>query len=155
MRRIQRRVEAAPCPERAARSPHLPRARRSRVVASLVIATVGLVGLGTASAARLDTVTASLAAGTAAVTSCQAGAPVSAELVSAWSTGTFRTTAVRVSGVATACAGQEYQLSLLGTSGQQLVEVTGQVPSGGAFTTAGFAAVTTSSIARVQVVIHS
>lgn len=154
MRRTQRRAGAERCPERAAGSPAL-RPRRSRLVAAMAIATVGLVGLGTASAARLDAVSTSLAAGDAAVSSCQAGAPLAAELVSAWSNGAFTTTAVRVTGVASACTGQAYRLSVIGASGQQLVEVTGQVPSGGAFTTSAFTAVSTSTILNVQVVIHS
>lgn len=155
MRRTQRRAEAERRPARGTGSLRLPSPRRSRRVAALVVATVGLVGLGAASAARLDAVSASLAAGDAAVSSCQGTAPLSAELVSAWSSGAFRTTAVRVTGVAPACVGQDYRLSVIGTSGQQLVEVTGTVAASGTVTTPSFAAVTTSTISNVQVVIHS
>lgn len=155
MRRTQRRVVAERRPGSAGWSPRAGSPRRSRRVAAMVVATLGLVGLGAASAAQLDAVSASLAAGDAAVSSCQAGAPLSAELVSTWSSGAFRTTAVRVTGVAAACSGQDYRLSVVGTSGQQLVEVTGQIPSGGAFTTTSFTAVTTSTIGNIQVVIHS
>jgi len=144
VRRTPRRRGAAGCPNPG----------RSRHVAGLVVAAVALLGLGSASAAGLGVVSTSLAAGSGVVTSCQNGAPVSADLLSTWSTDAFRTTKVQLSGIATGCVGQGYRLSVIGTSGQQLAEVTGQVPST-SFTTGTFPAVTTSSIDHVQVVIHS
>lgn len=128
--------------------------RRPRRVAGLVVAAVAVLGLGSASAANLGVVSTSLAAGSAAVSSCQAGAPVSADLVSAWTTGAFRTTAVELDGIASGCVGQSYRLSVIGTAGQQLAEVTGQVQAT-SFTTGTFTAVTTSTIDHVEVVIHS
>ncbi|KGM16503.1 hypothetical protein N867_19540 [Actinotalea fermentans ATCC 43279 = JCM 9966 = DSM 3133] len=111
------------------------------------------LGLGAASAASLGVVSTSLAAGSAAVTSCQNQAPVTAALVSQPTGSGFTTTAVDLSGINPNCVGQQYRLSVIGASGP-IVEVTGQVPST-AFRTGSFPAVGTRSIVRVDVVMHS
>ncbi len=128
--------------------------RRPRRVAALGVAVVALLGFGLASAASLGVVSPSLAAGANGVGSCQNGAPVSAALASAWNGSAFQTTRVTVSGVDTDCAGQKYRLTVVRSSGAPF-EVTGQVPAGGAFTTAAFAAIPTSSVQSIEVVIHS
>ena len=128
--------------------------RRPRRVAALAVGVVALLGFGLASAASLGVVSPSLAAGANGVGSCQQGAPVSAALVSVWNGTEFRSSKVTLSGVDGDCAGQKYRLTVVRSSGAP-VEVTGQVPAGGTFTTSAFTGIPTSTIQRVEAVIHS
>lgn len=150
MTRTKRRVEAAHRAPRGLRAA----ARGRRRLAALAVAGVAALGLGSASAAGLAVEAATLAAGTGDVSSCQAGALVSADLVSTWSDGEFRTTAVRLDGVAAGCVGQAYRISIVDAAGRQLAEVSGQVGAT-AFTSPAFEAVPTPQIDHVAVVIHS
>ena len=126
---------------------------------TMFLAGVALVGLGTASAARLDLGPAGLGTGSAATASCQGGSPFAATLVSAPSgpgSTVFATSAVVLQGVHGDCGGRTYRVSVVTTDGTQLGEAVGLVPAGGGtFTTTGFAPVATSQVARVEVVIHS
>ncbi len=132
------------------------RVPRGRILAGAVLATIAFAGLGTAAAAQLDLDAGTLAAGSAATTSCQGGTPFAAELVSAPGGAAFETTAVKLDGVHADCGDQHYRVSVVTEDGQQLGEATGRVPAGGgSFTTSAFTAVPTVQIARVEVVIHS
>ena len=132
------------------------RVPRGRILAGAVLATIAFAGLGTAAAAHLDLDAGTLAAGSAATSSCQGGTPYAAELVSVPNGTAFVTTAVRMAGVHADCGGQNYRVSVVTQAGLQLGEATGLVPAGGgSFTTSSFTAVPTAQIARVEVVIHS
>lgn len=125
---------------------------RRRIVGA-VLAALCLAGLGTGSAAQLTVTPTAVAAGTAVVVPCQA-TPIRVRLVTAWTSGAFRTTGVVLHGLSAACGGQRYRVTLVGT-GSPLVEVTGTVPAaGGDITTPTFAAIPTTSIVRVEMVVH-
>lgn len=136
-------------------APALTPVLRRRLLAGAV-AVVAMAGIGTASAARLQVVGTSLAAGSSQVTSCQGAAEIAADLVSTWTSAGFRTTAVVLAGVNGDCGGETYRLSLVSADGQQLAEVAAEVPAGGgSFTSPSFTGVPTSDVVRVEVVIHS
>ena len=152
--RMQTPAAAAPRRALPALRERLPRtASRRRTTAAVALATIGLVGLGTASAAMLDTNAGTLATGSAGTTTCQAGAPFSAQLSSAPSGAAFATTGVVVSGVNAACTGESYRISLVADDGTQLAEAAGTVVAGGTIA-ATVPSVPTAAVASVEVVIH-
>jgi len=138
----------------------VPTARRRHVrrrVACAVVALAAVGGLGLGSAARLDVAPRGVASGTAAVGDCQGALPVRVQLVSAWAGTQFTTTAVRVHGLASACAGKELRVTLVDADGASLGEaVLATIPGGTpAYHQAALpAAVATSSVAGSRVVVE-
>lgn len=131
------------------------RARRS--VAAVALAVVGVAGLTLASAAKLTTGSASLGAGTSVVASCQpTGQAISIGLTSNFSTGLCRATEVRLSNVNATCAGQTYQIQLVGTNGLALnPELSATVTLTGGVLTVPIPSTPASNIGGVAVVIHN
>jgi hypothetical protein len=126
-----------------------------------VLATVGLTGLGIASAAQLGVGSSTLGAGTAVVGSCQpVDQAIRVGFTSSWQTSlnpdAYGATQVVLSNVSATCAGQEYRVAVVNASGGLLVEVSGTVPTGGGtITSSTFGAVAVTTIAQANVVIHS
>lgn len=150
----QKPAAAAPRRTLAALRERLPHTvSRGRACAAVVIATIGLVGLGAASAATLNTDPGTLTAGAANTAPCQAGAPFVAELTSVPAGAAFATTGVVVSNVNEGCAGETYQISLVAADGSRLAEATGPVPSGGTITAVLNTAANTADVTGVKVVI--
>jgi ABC-type phosphate transport system substrate-binding protein len=131
------------------------RARRS--VAAVALAVVGVAGLTLASAAKLTTGSASLGAGTSVVASCEpAGQAISIGLTISFSTGLYRATEVRLSNVNATCAGQTYQIQLVGTNGLALnPELSATVTLTGGVLTVPIPSTPASNIGGVAVVIHN
>lgn len=131
------------------------RARRS--VAAVALAVVGVAGLTLASAAKLTTGSASLGAGTSVVASCEpAGQAISIGLTSSFSAGQYRATEVRLSNVNATCAGQTYQIQLVGTNGLALnLELSATVTLTGGVLTVPIPSTPASNIGGVAVVIHN
>lgn|SRR5665647_3704283 len=131
------------------------RARRS--VAAVALAVVGVAGLTLASAAKLTTGSASLGAGTSVVASCEpAGQAISIGLTSSFSAGQYRATEVRLSNVNATCAGQTYQIQLVGTNGLALnLELSATVTLTGDVLTVPIPSTPASNIGGVAVVIHN
>jgi hypothetical protein len=131
------------------------RARRS--VAAVALAVVGVAGLTLASAAKFTTGSASLGAGTSVVASCEpAGQAISTGLTSSFSAGQYRATEVRLSNVNATCAGQTYQIQLVGTNGLALnPELSATVTLTGGVLTGPIPSTPASNIGGVAVVIHN
>lgn len=99
------------------------RARRRLVAAALAV--VGVAGFGAASAAQLGVGTTALAAGSAAVTSCQpAGQPIQVGMTSVFSGGAYQAQNVVLRNIASQCAGQRLALTVQNASGGSLQQVT-------------------------------
>lgn len=130
--------------------------RDRRRFAAVVIAFVGCVGLGVASAAQLAIAGSSLGSGSAVVASCQpAGQVVSVGFTTGYSSGAYRATRVVLSNVNGACAGLQYQLQLTNATGAPVgSEVTGIVTLSGSVMTVAVPATPATSIGGVAAIIH-
>lgn len=122
----------------------MSRLRPSRRVAALALAVLALAGLSAASASQLSVDGGTLQAGAGPLVDCQPGGQVIAvSLTSGFSSGQYRSTAVRFGNVAATCNGLAYRTQLLDTSGTPIdlngaaagTDLSGTVSlSGGAFT---------------------
>jgi hypothetical protein len=129
---------------------------RHRRMAGVALAALCAVGLGTGSATQLNLGQGAVGSGAAVVGDCQGATPVRVQLSSAWVTNQFRTTGMRLIGVAAACGTQQYRVTLVNAAGASLAEVTGAVPAGGGdFNTSTFAAVTTAQVDHAEIVIFT
>lgn len=127
-----------------------------RRAAAVVLALVGVAGLGMASAAQLDVTSGSLAAGTSVVASCQTAGTISVGFTTAYAPGGYQATAVNLSGVHANCAGRTIEVQLLNGATPVGTVPSRQVPvGGGAFSTPAFPGVPVTNITGVAVVIHS
>lgn len=96
----------------------MSRLRLSRRVAALAIALLALAGLSLASAAQLSVDGGTLQAGVGQVVDCQPeGQPIPVSFTSAFTSGAYRTTAVRFANLAPACDGLTYRVQLISTTG--------------------------------------
>lgn len=132
----------------------MPRQRAGRRAAALVLAAVAVAGLGTASASQLTVGSRTLQAGSAVVGGCQPAAQaVTASFTSAFSSGAYRTTSVRVANVAAACVGRTYRLQLVDATGAPLgADRTGTVAFSGGALVVTVPSTPTASIASVALV---
>jgi hypothetical protein len=124
---------------------------------ALVLALVGVLGLGLASAAQLSIRTSSIGAGTATVGSCQPpGQPVGVSFSNGFSSGAYTITGVTVSNVHTDCVGQTLRLRMAAADGSPVgTELSWPVAGGShSWTLPAAAVVPASSVARAHVVIH-
>lgn len=132
---------------------------RRRRQAGLLLAAACVAGLGTGSASQLNVGATAVGSGAAVVGDCQAGAPIRAQLTSAWvASQGFRTTGVTLHGVAAACESKRYRATLVDSAGAALAEVSGTVPVGAAttpFAGATSQTVVTSSVHHVEIVIYT
>lgn len=136
----------------------MPSSHRRRTVgaALAVVVAIGVAGLGTASAARLDVGAASVAAGSAPVGDCQGDVRLRVELRSAAVGAAYQTDGVVVHGVAPDCVGQGMQVTLVNASGAALrTTSTVIVNAPGSQPVLTFNALPTSSVADARVLIHS
>jgi hypothetical protein len=114
--------------------------------AAVVLAVVGIAGLGIASAAQLNLTSAPLGAGTQIVATCQGAGTITVSFPTTWNTtvlpATYRVTSVTLAGVHADCGTKPYEIQLLDVSGVAIGgPITGTVPvGGGTFTTATVAA---------------
>ncbi|WP_263120891.1 hypothetical protein [Cellulomonas sp. RIT-PI-Y] len=113
-----------------------PRRTTRRKVVAFTIAALGITGLGLASAAQLNLTSGALGAGTTVVASCDTdGVTVKfADTYSSTAKG-YAVSGVTLSGVATACAGQNITIDLLdndpSATAASLGTLTAVVPTGG------------------------
>lgn len=107
-----------------------------RKVIALTVAALGVIGLGLASAAQLNLTSGALGAGTTVVASCDTDG-VTVKFADAYQTAAkgYAVTALTLSGIATACAGQTVTVDLLdadpAASAASLTQLTGTVAAGG------------------------
>lgn len=127
-----------------------------RRLAAVALGLVGVVGLGLASASQLAVSSGSLGVGTAMVASCQGAAPVTVSFTSAFSTGAYRATEVKLSNVAAACNGLSYRLQLTGAGGVAVgADIAGTVSLTAGVLTVPIPSTTVTSIRGVAAVIRS
>jgi len=133
-----------------------PTHRTRRRLTAMMLAVVGLAGLGLASAAQLNVTSGSLAAGTSVVASCQTSGTVSVGFTTGYVTGGYQATGVTFSGVHAGCAGRTIEVQLLNGTNPVGTVPSRLVPAGGGtFSTLTFTGVPVTSITGVAVVIHS
>ena len=138
-----------------------PRRTTRRKVVAFTIAALGITGLGLASAAQLNLTSGALGAGTTVVASCDTdGVAVKfADTFSSAAKG-YAVSGVTLSGVATACAGQNITIDLLdndpAATATSIGTLTAVVPAGGGTVTIPVtASVKASDVKGVAVVIAS
>jgi hypothetical protein len=142
----------------------MSRLRPSRRVAALALAVLALAGLSAASASQLAVNGGTLQAGAGSLVDCQpSGQVIAVSLTSAFSSGQYRSTAVRFANVAAACNGLSYRTQLLDAGGSPIdlngaaagTDLSGTVTlSGGAFTVA-IPSTPAATIAQVVLAVHS
>lgn len=133
-----------------------PANRMRRRCAAVALGLVGVLGLGMASASQVSVGSGSLGVGTAMVASCQGATPLSVSFTSAFATGAYRATEVKVANVAPACANLSYRLQLTGPGGVAVgTERTGTVTLTGGVLTVSIPSTPVTSITGVAVVIQS
>lgn len=109
-------------------------ARTRRRLAAAVIAVVGVAGFGIASASQLG-VSSALAAGSAAVTSCQpSGQAIQVGFVSVFSGSGYQARDVVLRNIAPACVGKRLELTVQNGSGAALQQVAVASVTGGTMT---------------------
>ncbi|MCV2395067.1 hypothetical protein OEB99_12180 [Actinotalea sp. M2MS4P-6] len=140
----------------------MPRLRPTRRAAALAFAVLGLAGLSAASASQLAVDGGTIQSGVGLVVDCQpAGTPIRVELSSAFTSGAYRTTGVRFSGVDEACDGLRFRMQLISTTGTVIdidpstsaTDVGGSVGLAGGVFTVPVPSTPTTSIGTVALVV--
>ncbi len=120
----------------------MPRLRPTRRVVALALAGLALAGLSSAAASQLSVNGGTLQSGVGSVIDCQpSGQVIAVSFTGTFSSGAYRSDAVRFANVAAACQGATYRVQLLSPSGAVIdmsdgsrTDVTGLVSlTGGAF----------------------
>ena len=112
----------------ATTAPATKKSTKGRKSAAIALAVVGVAGLSLASAAQLNINDSSLGAGNSIVTSCQpmtgtGATPITVSYTTTWTTTTpfgYKTTAVNLGAIATACAGKTLNLTVVDSTGAAL-----------------------------------
>ena len=127
-----------------------------RKSAAIALAVVGIAGLSLASAAQLNVSSNSLGAATAVVASCQptSGPAISVGFTNAYDVAlkAYKTTEVKLTGVAAACSGLPMSITVTDTAGVALATITGSAVTG-ASTHALSAAIDPKVVVGVAIVI--
>jgi len=127
-----------------------------RKSAAIALAVIGVAGLSLAAAATLSVNSATVQAGVSVFTDCQpAATPITVGYTTAYSASTYKVTDVTLSGVDAACAGKAVRVTLTGTAGVSLGELTGNAATGAATDLSALVTpVEASTILGVAVVIN-
>ncbi len=141
----------------------MSRLRPSRRFAALALGVLALAGLSAASASQLAVDGGTLQAGVGTLADCQpAGQQIVVSLTSAFSSGQYRSTAVRFSDVAAACDGLTYRTQLLDGSGAPIdlngaaagTDLSGTVALSGSAFSVTIPSTPSAGIGQVVLVIH-